>query len=203
MEAHLSCRSCRPRESVSTLHTRLSRKARAFSGALTVEYAAWTSLPLQILYQCQLTSIAGPRRRSSQGFASGGEEERVACVEVGIDDDERDEAISVGEEQVAGIVVVEDEGCDEAMAVVEAREGAISSGEEQVVRSIGEEQQATVVAVVEEGRGEVMSTDRVHLLSQTVEEKRGESNEEERGESKGGATESAVGSPDPGKASSC
>ena len=48
-----------------------------------------------------------------------------------------------------------------------------------------------------------MLTDRIHLLSQTVEEKRDESNEDGRGESKGGATESAVGSRDSGRASSC
>ena len=66
-----------------------------------------------------------------------------------------------------------------------------------------DEDKGAVVLVFDDGRGEIMLTDRIHLLSQTIEEKRDGSNEGERGESKGGATEAAMGSRDPGRASSC
>jgi hypothetical protein len=52
-----------------------------------------------------------------------------------------------------------------------------------------------------------MSMEEEHVVTieekQSVEEKRDGSNEGERGESKGGATEAAMGSRDPGRASSC
>ena len=96
---------------MSTLHSRLSRKARTVNGALTVEYAAYTSPPLQIRHKCQLTSTAGPRRRSSQGFASVGEEERV-------------ETKASGEERAGGVEVRVNAGAREA------REEAKAFGEE-------------------------------------------------------------------------
>ena len=95
-----------------------------------------------------------------------------------------------------------DNGHDSFVGVSVRRRRDGGGGEREGTISI-EEDKAAVVVVIDDGRGEIMLIDRIHLLSQTVEEKRDESNEGERGESKGGATEAAVGSRDPGRASSC
>jgi hypothetical protein len=96
----------------------------------------------------------------------------------------------------AAIVVVVDERREDGDG---EREGTMSIEEEHVVTVASGE----AIVTVSSGEAIVMLTDRIHLLSQTVEEKRDESNEGERGESKGGATEAAMGSRDPGRASSC
>jgi predicted nuclease with RNAse H fold len=111
----------------------------------------------------------------------------VVVVERGDDGDgERESTVSIEEEHVVTVTSGD--------AIV-----TVPSGEAISV----EEDKGAVVLVFDDGRGEIMLTDRIHLLSQTVEEKRDGSNEGERGESKGGATEAAMGSRDPGRASSC
>jgi hypothetical protein len=100
---------------------------------------------------------------------------------------------------IVTISVEEDKGA----VVLVFDEGRDGGGRERGGTISVEEDKGAVVLKFDDGRGEVMLTDRIHLLSQAVEEKRDGSNEGERGESKGGATEAAMGSRDPGRASSC
>ena len=176
--------------------------------------------------------VVDERRADGHGEREGTipvEEEHVAGVEamraaIVVEDDERREdgdgeregTMSVEEEHVvtvtsgeaivtvssgeAIVTVSSGEAIVTVSSVDEGRDGG--GGEREGTISV-EEDKAAVVVVVDDGRGEIMLTDRIHLLSQTVEERRDESNEAERGESKGGATETAMGSRDPGRASSC
>ena len=127
----------------------------------------------------------------------------VVVVERGDDgDEERESTVSTVTSGEAIVAV----SIGEAIVIVSSGETNVTVSVEEdkgAIVLVFDEDKGAVVLVFDDGRGEIMLTDRIHLLSQTIEEKRVGSNKGERGESKDGATDAAMGSRDPGRASSC